>query len=248
MFGPGSRYRNLPQLTSIDAQGGRQVSTGLRLIPHTSGQFLHTVNAYDRLDLLAFKYYSDATRWWQISDANPEFPFPLDLLDRSPLVEEALSLVSPDNSHRFQNLLAAVNAAGQVRSASNTFVLAQIVATFAAAAVRQQIISAIGANGFQFLGSFSWSSGNAEAFTLEDRTLKTNWRAMLERLRAMAGVVEWRSMLDEATIHVIYNEAIVDRSAILSAIVQTGFAVSPLTSQRVERLGAKVVIPPNGTA
>src|SRR5258707_892578 len=85
MFAKGSRYRNLTQSSPVNGRGGRLRGTDLRLIEPTSGQFLHTVRDRDRLDLLAYKYYADPTRWWQICDANPQFAFPNDLLDRGPL-------------------------------------------------------------------------------------------------------------------------------------------------------------------
>jgi hypothetical protein len=251
MFARGSRYLNLSESAAVNAAGERLVGKDLRLIPGTPGQFLHTVNSYDRLDLLAYKYYGDPTRWWQIADANPEFPFPLDLLDRGPVVEELLMLIDADNAGRFQDLLTAVKAVAQLPNElnpSNTFVVADIVAVFTAPATRQQIISAIANHGFQFLRSFSWSAtgGTAEAFTLEDQSLKSRWRTMFEELRVTPGVVEVQSNLGEATIYVAYNNALIGRDDILSKISQRGFAVSPLLSQRVERIGAKITIPPNG--
>jgi hypothetical protein len=251
MFARGSRYRDLPESAPLDARGDRAVGKNVRLIPRTPGQFLHTVNDRDRLDLLAFKYYRDPTRWWQISDANPDFPFPVDLLDRRPMVEERLALVDADNAGRFEDLLAAVNALGQVAAASNSFVASDIIAVLAATTVRPQIIAAIGQRGFRFLHSYSWTAptgGIAEAFTLEDLRLKTRWRRMFEDLRAMPGVTELQSNLGEATIHVVYNAAMIDRGAILSRMSQNGFAVSPPLSERAERTGAKFVVPPNGPA
>jgi hypothetical protein len=251
MFARGSRYRNLPESAPVDAAGERLVGKDLRFIPSIPGQFLHTVSSHERLDLLAYKYYGDPTRWWQIADANPEFSFPLDLLDRSPVVQELLMLVDPDNARRFQDLLTAVKAVAQLPNKlnpSNTFVVADFVAVFTALATRQQIISAIAAHGFHFLRSFSWSvaGATAEAFTLEDQALKSRWRTMFEGLRLTPGVVELESNLGEATIHVAYNNAMVGRDDIVSKISQRGFAVSPLLSQRVERIGAKIIIPANG--
>jgi hypothetical protein len=248
MFARGSRYRNLPQSAPVDARGERRIGADLRFIPDTPGQFLHSVSSSDRLDLLAFKYYGDSTRWWQIADANPEHPFPLDLLDRGPVVEEVLSLVATGNDRRFQQLLASVNAVADVRVSSNAFLSAEIVALFAATGARQQVIAAIGIHGFQLLRSFSWlvAGGSAEAFTLEDRALKTSWRAMLEELRLTPGVVELQSDLGAGTIDIVYNDLMLSRDGILSKLSQQGFAVSPLLSQRVERIGAKFTIPPNG--
>src|SRR3954451_14170856 len=103
MFFLGSLYRTLPPSSPVDAAGQRLLGTDLRVIPPSGGTFLHSVQDHDRLDLLALKYYGDASKWWQISDANPEFAFPNDLLDRGPLVEEVLSLVSPGDDAAFRD-------------------------------------------------------------------------------------------------------------------------------------------------
>src|SRR6266542_2938191 len=70
MFAKGSRYRNLPESSPVDADGERKRGKQLRLIAQPESQFLHAVQEKDRLDLLAYKYYGDPTRWWQIADAN----------------------------------------------------------------------------------------------------------------------------------------------------------------------------------
>jgi phage tail protein X len=105
MFSKGSRYRNLSESSPVSADGERQRSKDLRVIPQTAGRFQHTVREGDRLDLLAFKYYGDATKWWQISDANPEPPFPTDLLDQRPIVRERIVLTHPSFEDRFVHLL-----------------------------------------------------------------------------------------------------------------------------------------------
>lgn len=50
MFSKISRYRKLPDVVAVDAQGRRLESKGLRLLPELTGTFLHTVEAGDRLD------------------------------------------------------------------------------------------------------------------------------------------------------------------------------------------------------
>ncbi len=61
-------------------------SKSLRLLPKVTGVFFHTVEAVDRLDHLAYKYYKQPRKWWRICDANPEFPSPQALLGKEPLV------------------------------------------------------------------------------------------------------------------------------------------------------------------
>ncbi len=82
MFFKGSRYKNLPDVVTTDANGQAARSKTLRRIPDTPGTFLHTVSQTDRLELLAYKYYGDPQKWWLICDANPDIALPTDLLDR----------------------------------------------------------------------------------------------------------------------------------------------------------------------
>jgi hypothetical protein len=86
MFSKISRYRKLPDVVTVDAQGRRLESKSLRLLPEVTGVFLHTVEEADRLDHLAYKYYKQPRKWWRICDANPEFPSPQALLGKEPIV------------------------------------------------------------------------------------------------------------------------------------------------------------------
>src|ERR1700752_882386 len=115
MFIKGSRYRNLSESSPVDAAGERLVGKDLREIPPPLiGPFRHTVLEGDRLDLLSFKYYRDPTKWWQIADANPQEPFPLDLLDRNPLVTERFVLGNPTFETRLRALVLDLTTLGQV--------------------------------------------------------------------------------------------------------------------------------------
>jgi hypothetical protein len=86
MFSKISRYRKLADVVTIDAQGRLLESKSLRLLPEVTGVFLHTVEAADRLDHLAHKYYKQPRKWWRICDANPEFPSPQALLGKETIV------------------------------------------------------------------------------------------------------------------------------------------------------------------
>jgi hypothetical protein len=86
MFTKISRYRKVPDVTAPDAQGRVLASKGLRLLPSVTGTFRHTVESGDRLDQLAYKYYSEPLQWWNIADANPAFLSPLSLLGRDAVV------------------------------------------------------------------------------------------------------------------------------------------------------------------
>lgn len=65
-----SRYAKVETYTVTPAAGRTLTALKLRVIPPTSAVFWHTVQAGDRLDLLAFKYYGKADRFWLICDAN----------------------------------------------------------------------------------------------------------------------------------------------------------------------------------
>jgi hypothetical protein len=80
MFSKISRYRKLADVVTVDVQGRQLASKELRLLPSVTGAFRHTVNAGDRLDQLAYKYYDQPRKWWRICDANPQFLSPLALL------------------------------------------------------------------------------------------------------------------------------------------------------------------------
>ncbi len=92
MFSRLSRYRTLPEVHAVDAAGRRLASAELRLLPATPGSVRHSVEAGDRLDHLAYKYYRQPTRWWRICDANPELLSPLELLAEGPLATVRLPL------------------------------------------------------------------------------------------------------------------------------------------------------------
>jgi hypothetical protein len=247
MFSKGSRYRNLPESTPVNAEGERLRGKDLRLIPPTLGRFLHAVREGDRLGLLAFKYYGDATKWWQISDANPETAFPLDLLDGRPLVEERLVLTPVDFNTRFTDLLTALNALGAVQNAVQDFLESTVLLVYdPTVTARQQILNQIQVKGFHFLRAFAWTiaTDTAEAFTFDDLAVKENWQKLVDGLAAMPGVPQVQSILTTATLHLAYNSAMVNRGAILSKIQTAGFALMP-ESAAFSRSGAKIIVPPN---
>lgn len=88
MFASFSRYRKLPNVVTTDAKGRTLVSKALRPLPSVSGTFQHTVADGDRLDHVAFTYYQQPTKWWRISDANPAFLSPQELLGKEPVVTD----------------------------------------------------------------------------------------------------------------------------------------------------------------
>ena len=71
-----SRYRSTAILTVDDERGGTHPLLDLRETPATTAVFELTPTDSDRLDLLAFRFYRDPTRFWRICDALSELdPF-----------------------------------------------------------------------------------------------------------------------------------------------------------------------------
>lgn len=71
-----SRYARTPVLTADDGRGGSQQVLDLRETPDTAAVLRIVATDADRLDLLAFRYYRDPTRFWRVCDATAELdPF-----------------------------------------------------------------------------------------------------------------------------------------------------------------------------
>ena len=71
MFLPQSRYANVAQVTVIRADGSTASAVKLRRLPQVAGDPT-TMNANDRLDIIAGQEYGDGTMFWHIADANSE--------------------------------------------------------------------------------------------------------------------------------------------------------------------------------
>ena len=254
MFAKGSRYRNLPRSATVNAQGEYLMGATVRLIPTTPGQFLHTVRDRERLDLLGYKYYSDASRWWQICDANPQFRFPNDLLDRAPMAEAELVLVHGDAAARYSAMLNALAALGQVTAPAaglpGDFVACAVIVEYAAAATRAQILSAIAANGFHLLRSFAWQIGanTAEQFTIEDQAVKKGWQNLTSALRETPGIRETVSDMSASSVRIDFNTTVIGLAAIRKQIEQFGFSAPPVLAETPDRVGSRILIPPNEVA
>jgi hypothetical protein len=263
MFIRGSRYRNLPESSPLDAAGQRLLGKNLREIPPPlAGPFRHTVLDGDRLDLLSFKYYGDPVKWWQIADANPEEAFPTDLLDRSPLVKERFLLRNPDFETRLRTLDLELAALGVTRPdlslltdskpAEPSFIETTLVVMYPPSpATHQEIVNTIESPtvGFHFLRAFAWTlppdTDTLEAFTFDDQTTRDAWRNMLFSLMAL-GVLELESVIAESTLDLIYNSAITPRQSIATVIQSKGFILEPGTTA-FPTVGSKIVIPPYQT-
>ena len=74
-----SRYRTTPVVTVYDTRAGSHPLFDLRETPTTSSVFQLTPTDTDRLDLLAWRFYRDPTRFWRICDASTHLD-PFDVL------------------------------------------------------------------------------------------------------------------------------------------------------------------------
>jgi len=72
MIFKGSRYEKVPTYEVTTADGRQIRALTSRPIPNPPAGFFHTVGAEDRLDLLAYRYYGNAQKFWVIADANDE--------------------------------------------------------------------------------------------------------------------------------------------------------------------------------
>ena len=69
MFLANSRYARVATVETTTSTGETVTALQLRALTPVAGD-PQTVQANDRLDLIAQKYYSDATQFWHVADAN----------------------------------------------------------------------------------------------------------------------------------------------------------------------------------
>jgi hypothetical protein len=84
MFAPGSRYERVPQAIYVARDGVQIPYVLLRPFPPAapSGQ-VHEVTDYERLDLIAYRFYGDPEQFWRICDGNGELrPDDLEVVGR----------------------------------------------------------------------------------------------------------------------------------------------------------------------
>lgn len=262
MFSKGSRYRILPEFTLEAGSGEHILTKAVRVLTtRPTGRFQHTVQENDRLDLLAFKYYGDPTKWWQISDANPVPSFPTEILDRGPIAEERLVLSYSAFLSRFTGLVEALELLGTVEPERNSsfeetvprepdFVESTVVVVYAPSVLtRQGIVQEIKSRGFRCVRVHAWTAGTdtAETFTIIDTEAREQWRLMVEGLAGTAGVLETRSLVTEKVVELRYNRAMVERERILAQVQAAGFALLP-ESLQMTPVGTTITVPPNQMA
>lgn len=71
MFLPNSRYADVQEATVALRGGGTATVVRVRRLPVVAGEPTVVVGN-DRLDVMAERRYSDATKFWHVADANSE--------------------------------------------------------------------------------------------------------------------------------------------------------------------------------
>lgn len=71
MFAQGSRYERVPTDVLVDRNGKQRPYVLLRTFPAVPPtQQEHTFAEHERLDLIAYAFFSDPGQFWRICDAN----------------------------------------------------------------------------------------------------------------------------------------------------------------------------------
>lgn len=80
MLFKGSRYTTSTIVEATDASGRTTRALSMRVIAPPPSALAYTVTEGERLDMLAARFYGEATKYWHILDANPETLNPFELL------------------------------------------------------------------------------------------------------------------------------------------------------------------------
>ena len=94
MFLQSSRYFNL-KTVAVETEDGRTVAAvTLRRLPYVAGTPT-VIKGNDRLDVIAQRKYSDATKFWHVADANTELSAN-NLVNERPEAEEIITINVPE--------------------------------------------------------------------------------------------------------------------------------------------------------
>ena len=81
MFFKDSRYAKVSEYFAKDSYGNKNIVKKIPIIPPTTNAIKrsYVIKQGDRLDILAYQYYGNPTKFWLISNANKEM-YPDDIL------------------------------------------------------------------------------------------------------------------------------------------------------------------------
>lgn len=90
----GSRYRLDSTIQVTDSDGNVNSVFKLRktTVEPPIGSKRYTTQAGDTMEGLAFRFYTDANKWYILADANPQIFWPLDL-------ESGVEIIVPPKSY-----------------------------------------------------------------------------------------------------------------------------------------------------
>ncbi len=269
MFSKISRYRKLPDVVTVDADGRALASKSLRLLPDAPGDVLHTVEEGDRLDHLAYKYYKQSRDWWRIADANPEVLSPFALLGNAPHVTVFIPVSWAGPTPPWTDLLRTLGdtlgvesavmgapeheaAEAEVEQGPLLFdmapaLTAELDASAAAQVVTPPLAAALGAGGVTFSADVRIEKPDVVTWRLTDR-----------ETRAVTTV---RSYPDEGFLNVygsttrnawvvtvVYNPLDTSTDDLLDLIEGAVFGGSsfavPAPPAEVGRVGKPIIVPP----
>lgn len=259
-----SRYYRLEETTFPDRQGIERQSKALRRTPVVAGQFLHTLDANDRLDHLAYKYYRQSLHWWRICDANPQFTEPLALVGKTPISMIQLELIWNDGGAAplaaLYKALAGVTGIVRVIKDDDSglpqieitdgpplFTLPGALQAALDSAVRSQSLpaalnTALQAQGLTLPATLRFSKPENNLWHIENTA-----NGALYRLRPSGALLAVNTGVQNYLIGlaVVYNRDSVTQQTIVGRIEALGFAVE--TVEPVTRIGQGIVIPPRYT-
>lgn len=266
MFSKRSRYYRLSDTVHPDRKGIERNCKALRKLPEVNSQFLHTLEASDRLDHLAYKYYRQSLHWWRICDANPEFRTPLALLDKTPSTELKVTCHrdggAPPLSELYNRLeqltgveridkgenggrpeteiieanSVSFNLAGSLRNELDEAVRTQVLPALLDTALQAEGLTLSGALRFAKPGGALWQVAVGDG----GQTHRFHYSAETNLIAVVEATTRW-----SLTIAVIYNRNSVSQQEIDDQFVASGFEIDESVIQ--SRIGQSILIPPRYT-
>jgi hypothetical protein len=264
-FSAISRYRKVPDVVAVDANGRATTSRDFRLLGPPEGTFAHSVSGTDRLDHLAFKYYEQPRDWWRILEANPAFLSPDSLLgtDRFAVTRFEVAWLGPGPIPPWSFLLDDLDGrTGVVGAATGTdemptpavsvidgpvsFVIAGALATDLDASTRSQqltvaLVAALAANGVTLSADIRIAKFEPAAWRIVDfadrsvRSFSVDPAAGAINVHLGAFRFDW-------ILTIARNRELASPFDVLTAIESVGFVAGP--PRDIHRIGKPIIIPP----
>jgi hypothetical protein len=265
MFSKRSRYYRLDDTTFSDHAGIDRQCKALRRTLAVAGQFLHTLEASDRLDHLAYKYHRQSLHWWRICDANPEFSDPLALLGQTPITTVQLELIWDSGTLPLAELyreLARLPGVKEIIKGANNglpeidindsaamFTLPGSLQSELNSAVLSQSLpvaldTALQAEGLILPATLRVTKPQEGLWQIELTAGSTLYRLRYSGDTALITVNEGLRLY-RITLAAAYNRNSINQQQIVALITSIGFDVAAVEEQT--RIGQRIVIPPRYT-